>query len=195
VNRLDTPPSEEAPEELPERISEFPEEIRDDVIGLAWLGFLQDTVHIWGHTFEIRTLRVGEELKIGTLTKKYADTIGEENAIAAATVALALKSVDGDPDFVKTASKFDDEAEVRFRYVLDHWFTPVIQRVFDAYIPLITRQRAALAEMEDLYEGSLGMFIPSPDSSTEKEDFESVPEAEMQSIVDSIDSSEDSLNS
>lgn len=195
MNRQDTPPSEEfAMEESPSKLSDFPEEARESVTGLAWLGFLEETVFAFGHEFVIRTLRSGEELQVGLLTKEFSDTLGREQAIATATVALALKSVDGDPDFCPMASRSHDFARQRFRYVQDNWFLPVIYRVFDTYLEMLERQSDALQRVEDLSAGSLNMFTPSPDSLIERvesEEPEGPSPEEMTDIADLASFNED----
>ena len=183
-------------EEAPSSVNDFPEEARESVNGLMWLGFLEDSVLIFGHEFVIRTLRVGEDLQVGLLTKEYSDSMGLEQAVATATVALALKSVDGDSNFCPPASKnYADHARQRFKYVQENWYMPVIIRVFDAYLDLLGKQQEALERVEDLSTGSLNMFSPSPDSLTERENLEEQPETvdpqTMEEIAALADSNDD----
>lgn len=193
MNRQDTPPSEETSEEQPSTFADFPEEARESVTGLAWLGFLEDTVYIWGHEFRIRTLRVGEELQVGLLTKKYADSIGEENAVATATVAMALKSIDGDTNFCPQAMKESAFAEQRYQWLQANCYMPTVIRIFEAYLGLIQEQRDILARVEDLSSGSRDLSMTSPDSFIEKEDYiPEVPLETMQGIADLADSNDDS---
>lgn len=193
----DTPPSqmESFEEEKPSSVADFPEEARESVNGLMWLGFLEDSVLVFGHEFVIRTLRVGEDLQVGLLTKEYADSMGIEQAIATATVALALKSIDGDPDFCPIASKnHSDYARQRFKYVQENWYMPVIVRVFDAYLELLAKQQDALERVEDLSTGSLNTFTPSPDSLTERaglEEPQPLDPQSMEEIAALADSNED----
>lgn len=198
MNRNDTPPSEveELEEELPSSVNDFPEEARESVNGLMWLGFLEESVLVYGHEFVIRTLRVGEDLQVSLLTKEFADSMGIEQAVATATVALALKSIDGDPDFCPSASKnYADYARQRFRYIQENWYLPVIIRVFDAYLDLLAKQQDALERVEDLSTGSLNTFTPSPDSLTERANLEDQPEPidsqTMEEIAALADSNED----
>jgi hypothetical protein len=197
VNRYDTPPSEEfVMDDSPMSITDFPQESRESVTGLLWLGFLEETVDVFGHEFVVRTLRVGEDLQVGLLTKEYADSLGQEQAIATATVALALKSVDGDPDFCPQVSKSADHAKQRFQYVQNNWYMPVIFKVFDAYLGLLDRQNDALQRVEDLSQRSLNTFMPSPDSLIEKGDLEEQPvnqpsSEEMADIADLASFNED----
>jgi hypothetical protein len=196
VNSNDTPPSQIEEIEPPSSVNDFPDEARESVNGLMWLGFLEDSVLVFGHEFVIRTLRVGEDLQVGLLTKEYADSMGIEQAIATATVALALKSIDGDPDFCPVASRnHADYARQRFKYVQDNWYMPVIVRVFDAYLGLLAKQQDALERVEDLSTGSLNTFTPSPDSLTERANLGEQPQPldpqSMEEIADLAGSNED----
>lgn len=188
----DTPPSQLEEEERPSSIDEFPEESRESVNGLIWLGFLEESVIAFGHEFVIRTLRVGEELQVSLLTKEFSDSMGVEQALATATVALSLKSVDGDSEFCPVASR-SDYARQRFRYIQDNWYMPVITRLFESYLSLLSKQQEALERVEDLSTGSLNMFTPSPDSLTEREGSEEQPldPQTMEEIAALADSNED----
>jgi hypothetical protein len=53
------------PDDEPTSIEDFPPEIREDVEGLLWLGYLEDSFDFCGHQFVIRTLRGDEELLAG----------------------------------------------------------------------------------------------------------------------------------
>ena len=47
MNRYDTPPSEEfVMDDSPMSITDFPQESRESVTGLLWLGFLEETVDV-----------------------------------------------------------------------------------------------------------------------------------------------------
>src|SRR4051812_11796329 len=95
----------------------FPEDVYDDVVGLMWLGYLEDSFSYGGHEFIIRTLRGDEDLLIGLVTKDYAETITQAKATVWATIALALVAVDGDEDFCPPLGR-DKKAYAhgRFKY-------------------------------------------------------------------------------
>ena len=192
MNRLDTPPSQIEEEQQPSTLSEFPEDARETISGLVWLGFIEKTTSFMGHDFTLRTLRAGEDLQVGLLTKQYADTYGREQAVAVATVALALKEVDGDPDWCPNATNSSSSFQQRFRAVQD-WYLPTVFRLFDTYMELLQEQQLALERVEDLSTGSLSTFTPSSDSLNERDDLEVEPISpdEMAAIADSLDSNED----
>jgi hypothetical protein len=135
-----------AEEQAPRSLDEFPEEVREDVEGLAWLGYLEDSFDLFGHSFVVRTLKGDEELLAGLLTKDYESTMTQGKAFAWANVALSLVSVDGDEDFCPEIGP-DRQANARARF------------------------NAARA-VRDLSTRSQQIFSPSPDSSTDPGDSE-----------------------
>jgi hypothetical protein len=93
----------------------FPDDVVEDVEGLLWLGYLEDTVEFCGHEFVIRTLRLEEEILAGLVTKEYVETLAQAKAWIAAQVGLALVSVDGDENFCPPAGPGSkDYARARF---------------------------------------------------------------------------------
>lgn len=150
---------------------EFPEEVMEDVEGLLWLGYLEDTVEFCGHEFVIRTLRLEEEMLAGLVTKEYVETLAQAKAWIAAQVGLALVSVDGDENFCPPAGPgTKDYARARFKYVTSNWYEPTINYIYSKYAELVERQVFALQEMENLSQESRITFTASPDSLTNKAD-------------------------
>lgn len=148
----------------------FPDAVSDDVDGLLWLGYLEDTFDYCGHDFVIRTLKMDEQLLCSLVTKEYAGTLGEGRAWISAQVAMALVSVDGDENFCPPASHDKrDYARARFQYVTSKWHEPTIARIYESYAGLLERQAAALREMENLSQESLTTFMDLPDSSNTKD--------------------------
>lgn len=173
---------------------EFPEEVREDVDGLLWLGYLEDHITFCGHEFVIRTLRAEDQLLSALITKDYADTVGQGKAWVAAQVALALVAVDGDEEFCPQAS-YDkkDYARARFNYVISKWYEATINHIYKSYLALMERQTFALEEMENLSQESLTTFMASPDSLKQKDASETALEVmEMLEEEDSTSSSDDS---
>lgn len=149
----------------------FPDAVADDVDGLLWLGYLEDSFDYCGHDFVIRTLKMEDQLLCSLVTKEYAATIGEGKSWISAQVAMALVSVDGDENFCPPASHDKrDYARARFNYVISKWYEPTIIRIYESYVDLLTRQANALEAMENLSQKSLTTFMASPDSSKQKAD-------------------------
>lgn len=158
-------------------VDRFPDEINEDVDGLIWLGYLEDTVDYCGHEFVLRTIRSEEQLLAALVTKEYTETLGQAKAWVAAHVGLSLVAIDGDEDFCPQAGfNKKDYAKARFRYVTSKWYEPTINRLYEAYSDLLARQAEVLEEMENLSKEDRITFTASPDSSTLKADSQTVQE-------------------
>lgn len=146
--------SEEEEVVLPEpeaSIHGFPLEVQNDVDGLMWLGYLEDSFSFAGHKFTIRTLRGEEELLAGLVVKKYIGSIDQAKAWAWAKVALCLVAVDGDPYFcLQSGPDKLAYAERRFEYVTNRWYWPVGAYILTRYAELIERQEKAIEAIQNL---------------------------------------------
>jgi hypothetical protein len=149
----------------------FPESVIEDVDGLLWLGYLEDTVDFCGHEFVIRTLRLEEEILAGLITKDYVETLAQAKAWVAAQIGLSIVSIDGDENFCPPAGPNKrDYARARFNYVTSNWYEPTINYLYSRYTALLEKQLMAIEEMENLSQGSRITFTASPDSSIDKAD-------------------------
>jgi hypothetical protein len=166
-----------------EEADRFPDEVVDDVDGLMWLGFLEDTFEFCGHEFVIRTLKLEDEMLAGLVTKDYKDSVSQGKAWIAAQVGMALVSIDDDTTFCPQAGASKaNYARARFQYVTKNWYEPTINYLYVKYLELVQRQEAVLTEMENLSQGDRISYMASPDSSTKKAD--SVPEAEIMEFLE-----------
>lgn len=149
----------------------FPDQVREDVDGLIWLGYLEDSFDFCGHDFVIRTLRGDEELNAGLVCKEYTDQIGQDRAYVWATISLALVSVDGDENFCPPIGPdVRKHATAKFRYMTENWYWPIGEFLFGEYVELVQRQTEALEALEDLSPRSRQTSKPTPDSSNEQGD-------------------------
>lgn len=172
-------------------LSEFSDDIRDDVDGLLWLGHIEDELEYAGHTFVLRTLKADEELYAARLTRNYQDTLGQGKAWAWAHVCQALVSVDGNEDFCPTLGPNRYEsARGRFNYCTSKWYWHLGNALFVKYLELAQKQALAIEAIQDLSEGSPENSEPSPDSLTDQGDSEN---PEMQALAEA--SPEDSTSS
>lgn len=153
--------------------SVFPDDVRQDVDGLIWLGYLEDRVSWCGHDFVMRTLRGDEELLVALITKDYMETLGQIKAQAWATLGLAITSVDGMDDFCPQATPNQrDFARARFNWVSGNWYWPTAAHLYNRYIALLKRQQEALDALEDFCSRSLPMPTPSASSSIDRASLE-----------------------
>lgn len=156
-------------EESTNPLESFPDEVQEDIEGLIWLGYLEDEVHLGGHSWVIRTLRGDEELLAALITKDYMDTMAQARALTWAQVSLAIAAVDGDEDFCPPVGPDKREyARARFQYCSSKWYYPVAQFLYGHYTGLLERQVAAINAIADLSAGSLTTSTPSVDSLTER---------------------------
>jgi len=128
----------------------FPAEIERDVEGLLYLGALSTEVNIWGHRFEIHTLRAGEELARDQIVNEYDGVFGQARALGLATAAAAVKSVDGTPlqrPLAPGKSDIISAIRANFTTFSDYYF-PVIERIYDEYEKLELRQARAFRALE-----------------------------------------------
>jgi hypothetical protein len=169
-----------------ENVDRFPDEVVQDVDGLLWLGFLEETVEFCGHEFVIRTLKLEDEMLAGLATKDYKDSVSQAKAWVAAQVGMALVSVDGDESFCPQAGpNKTDYARARFKYVTSNWYEPTINYIYVKYLELLERQEMVLREMENLSQEGRISYMASPDSSTKKAD--SMPEAAIMEFLEDED--------
>jgi hypothetical protein len=155
---------------------EFSPEISDAVHGLAWLGHLEEVINFCGHTFILRTLKADEELEASLIAKEYMETLGQAKAWAWAHVALALESVDGEPDFCPAIGPDKKSwSRAKFNFITQNWYWPVGNYLFERYAELNRRSADAIQAVEDLSTRSLTPFGRSPDSSIEQERSPEIP--------------------
>lgn len=127
---LPIPPDEpELPEDRTSKLPAFPDNWKEEFEGLTFLGYLEDVVEIPSHRFVIHTLTVGEKLQIGLTTKEFEGTLGYARAYRAAVVAAALQEVDGRPILV--ASKGTSVIRQKFDYVVNLWFDPIVDLLYE----------------------------------------------------------------
>ena len=179
----------------PSGFDSFPDGVREDVEGLVWLGYLEDSFDFCGHSFVIRTLRGDEELLAGLIAKEYTDTVGEQRAWAWSQIALALVSIDGDENFCPPIGPDSKAyARARFAYITQRWFWPTAQAIFNKYAALLERQQAAVDNLESLSQGSLPTFTPFAGSLTDRGDSE--PSSDVaEEILEELDSTESNPDS
>lgn len=131
-----------------EPLPEFDPKVREDFEGLMFLGALSDEFEWMGHTFLIRTLRVGEVLEVGLLHREYVGTVTDVKAYQAAVVAACVMQVDGrSMPFPITIEDADTALRNRFQYVLDKWFPPVLDVIYEKYLLLEARVERVMAAM------------------------------------------------
>ncbi len=119
-------------------LPEFDRRYRDEFAGLLYIGALTKTFDWLGHRFVLRTLRTGELVQASLAVKDWAGSDGYLKAWQSAIVGAAVVSVDGRPlpPVPLTDQSEDTMVAVRARYVMDHWFPPVLDYLYERYVEL-----------------------------------------------------------
>ena len=135
-------PDDEAP------LPEFDPKHREAFTGLLYLGRLQETISLFGHTFVIKTLTTEELAEIGLIVKRYSGTNAENAVYQAAVVAASVVSVDGQPlPGAITVDASEELTTVKFPYVLRNWLPPVREALYNKSFGLELTVRRVLASM------------------------------------------------
>lgn len=122
----------EAPEAAPEQqaLPEFPQEHRQALSGLLFLGRLEEEFSWLGHRFVVKTLTTGEHTRVGLLTKPYLGTRSEVRAHRAAIIAAGCVSVDGKPLTVPLGMGQDPLEQLRERMAITlDWYPPTVDHI------------------------------------------------------------------
>lgn len=123
-----------------EPLPEFDPKVREDFEGLLYLGKLTAQFEWMGHKFTIRTLTVGEALEIGLLHREYVGTIADIKAYQAAVTAACVVQIDKrSMPFPITNEDEDTPLRNRFQYVIDHWFPPTLDAIYENFLLLEAR--------------------------------------------------------
>lgn len=135
--------------ELPARLPEFDHRLRDEFTGLLYLGALTKTFDWLGHRFVIRTLRTGELIAVSLAVRDYVGSDAYLKAWQAAMVGACVVTVDGRPlpPVPLTDHPEDSLVRARTQYVMDHWFPPVPDHIYERYIELELVVRQVIATM------------------------------------------------
>ena len=134
--------------EEPEEEETELEPIPQDIYSLLNLGELSQEFDVRGHKVVLRTLKVGEELEVSTFIQPFVGTIDEGRALATATVAASIVSLDGNP-IVRELGPDENVLRKKFDFVRTKMYWPVIKLIYEeAYAPLVERQMEAISEFQ-----------------------------------------------
>jgi len=120
---------EQQAEDDEEYFTSFDAKWRQPFEGLTYLGHLTSEVKIPYHTFTVRTLKVGEKIRLLEMVQHLEQSIGYARAYRAAVVAAGLLTVDGKPLLV--GSRNIDIISQKYQYLIDNWYEYVIDVLYD----------------------------------------------------------------
>lgn len=122
--------------------------LRTDIENLLINGSISEEVEIAGHFFVIRTLKIGEELAIAEICREYEGGIAEAKALAAATVAASIETIDGRPLMRNLGPDVKNNIRQKFAYIKNKWYWTIISELYQHYLILIDRQIGAFQELQ-----------------------------------------------
>lgn len=125
----------------------FSSEYMQPLEGLLFVGKLTKTIEYSGHTFQIRTLTQGEELRVGQLTREYMGQYNQMAAIKAYIVAACVELVDGLPMYVSIGDEQVDPIAIKVERV-KRWYEPVVSFIHDQYAELYKMSQKVADELK-----------------------------------------------
>jgi hypothetical protein len=135
-------------EEFQSEEFEINQSMRKDLDSLLQSGSISDSIDLVGHTFVLRTLTIGEELAVASVCDDYAKSIAQSKAIATATVAAALESIDGRPLMHSISPDPLVNIRHKFGYIRNKWYWAIIEELYRRYVDLSERQLYAFQELQ-----------------------------------------------
>ena len=122
--------------------------VRTDVENLLTNGSISKEIELAGHVFVMRTLTIGEELAIAEICGAYDGNFAQAKAIATATVAAALESIDGRPLMRTLGPDVKNNIRHKFQYIRNKWYWTIINELYEHYQLLLERQISAFEELK-----------------------------------------------
>ena len=127
--------------------SEIDSLLKNDIENLLTSGSISKEINVAGHVFVMRTLTIGEELAIAQACRDYEDTTAQAKAIATATVAAALETIDGRVVMKSLGPDPTSNIRQKFQYIRNKWYWIVIAELYEHYVNLLDRQANAFNEL------------------------------------------------
>jgi hypothetical protein len=127
--------------------SAIEDSLRNDIENLLTNGSISKEVDVAGHTFVIRTLTIGEELAIADACKEYDGTFAHAKALATATVAASIESIDGRPLMRSLGPNQTGNIKQKFVYIKNKWYWAIINELYEEYMVLLDKQIVAFGEL------------------------------------------------
>jgi hypothetical protein len=145
--QTDSSPEEGEPKTQEKPLPQYPDEHREDFVGLLYLGRLSGTFRKFGHLFVVRTLTTEQLAEISQITKDYMGGEAYNAVYQSAVVAASVSTVDGQPlPGALTVNPLDD-LQVRFTYVMRNWMPPVREKIYEECMALELTARKALTAL------------------------------------------------
>lgn len=127
---------------------QIPPVTRGNLDNLLINGKITETISFGGHEFIMRTLTVGEELAISAICSGYEGTLAQGRALATATVAAALESVDGLPLVQSMGPDPSVAIRQKFNFIKNRWYWNIIAHLYQEYMKLLEKQLEAFETLQ-----------------------------------------------
>lgn len=142
-------PLEMTEEEKEEEIeSNLTPSVRRDIENLLASGSISKEIELAGHSFVLRTLTIGEELAVAEIAGEYDGNYAQTKAVATATVAAALESIDGRPVMQRLGPDRSNNIRQKFQHIRNKWYWIIISELYAQYSLLLDRQINAFGELQ-----------------------------------------------
>ena len=122
--------------------------IRSDMDNLLTNGFISTEVNLAGHVFAMRTLTIGEELAVSLVVSDYDKNYAQNKAVAAATVAASLETIDGRKLMQSLGPDPTVNIRQKFLYIKNKWYWSIIEELYQNYLILLERQIQAFRDLK-----------------------------------------------
>jgi len=122
--------------------------VRGNIENLLINGRLTRNISFAGHEFVIKTLTVGEELAVAEVCASFAGSIAEARALATATVAASLESVDGLALMRSLGPDATASVRQKFNFIKNKWYWNIIGHIYQEYLGLVEEQMAAFEALQ-----------------------------------------------
>jgi hypothetical protein len=121
--------------------------VQRDIENLLTSGSISREVELAGHSFVLRTLTIGEELAVAEICGEYEGNFAQTKAIATATVAASLESIDGRPLMSRLGPDVSSNIRQKFQHIRNKWYWIIISELYEHYSLLLDKQLNAFEEL------------------------------------------------
>lgn len=121
--------------------------VQRDIENLLTRGSISREVELAGHSFVLRTLTIGEELAVAEISGEYEGNFAQTKAVATATVAASLESIDGRPLMSRLGPDVNSNIRQKFQHIRNKWYWIIISELYEHYSLLLDRQLNAFEEL------------------------------------------------
>jgi hypothetical protein len=132
---------------LAEPSEQAEEPLTRELTSLLTVGRLTKTLDIGGNEVVLRTLKSGEELEIGLLTKPYIGTNEQDRSYIIAVLAASIVTINGKPIVTALGPEDGSILSRKFSYLQKNYYWHVLREIYNGYLELMREQIKAFEEL------------------------------------------------